>query len=50
MFGGLGVILFSMLIGAPPFPSPQTSNTGFDYIVNGRVKDVLLHWKSLSDN
>merc|ERR1712048_314723 len=36
-----------MLIGAPPFPMPVPTNPAFNFIVNGRLKDVLKHWKRL---
>jgi len=43
----MGVMLFMMLIGAPPFPMPSPQNHAFNFIVNGRLKDVLKHWKRL---
>merc|ERR1719242_427617 len=43
----LGVMLFMMLIGAPPFPMPTPTNPAFNFVVNGRLKDVLKHWKRL---
>mmetsp|Transcript_50876 Transcript_50876/g.45662 ORF Transcript_50876/g.45662 Transcript_50876/m.45662 type:complete len:514 (-) Transcript_50876:102-1643(-) len=43
----LGVMLFMMLIGAPPYQIPSPSNPAFKFIVNGRLKDVLKHWKRL---
>jgi len=43
----LGVMLFMMLIGAPPYGAPLSSNPAFNFIVNGRLRDVLKHWKRL---
>jgi serine/threonine protein kinase len=43
----LGVMLFMMLIGAPPYQLPSPSNPAFNFIVNGRLRDVLKHWKRL---
>eukprot|EP01083_Nonionella_stella_P138646 421932_1 len=43
----LGVMLFMMLIGAPPYQAPQSQNAAFNYFVNGRCADVLKHWKRL---
>jgi len=43
----LGVMLFMMLIGAPPYQAPQPQNAAFKYIISGRVADVLKHWKRL---
>eukprot|EP01084_Bolivina_argentea_P080246 145401_1 len=35
----LGVMLFMMLIGAPPYQIPSASNPAFNFIVNGRLRD-----------
>eukprot|EP01083_Nonionella_stella_P082850 228829_1 len=43
----LGVMLFMMLIGAPPYQAPQPQNAAFNYFVSGRIGDVLKHWKRL---
>jgi len=43
----LGVMLFMMLIGAPPYQAPQPQNAAFGYFVSGRIADVLKHWKRL---
>jgi len=43
----LGVTLFMMLIGAPPYQAPQPQNAAFKYIISGRVADVLKHWRRL---
>jgi len=43
----LGVMLFMMLIGAPPYDVPTTNNPAFSFILNGRLEDVLKHWKRL---
>merc|ERR1719295_1192579 len=43
----LGVMLFMMLIGAPPYQIASTSNPAFNFIVSGRLRDVLKHWKRL---
>jgi len=44
----LGVMLFMMLVGAPPYKAPQLQVPAFKYIMDGRVSDVLKHWKRLS--
>ncbi|ETO34522.1 ser/thr protein kinase [Reticulomyxa filosa] len=43
----LGVMLFMMLVGAPPYQVPDPSNPAFRFLVNGRLRDVLVHWKRL---
>ena len=43
----LGVMLFMMLIGAPPYEFPSPHNMAFHYIMQGRMADVLIHWKRL---
>jgi len=43
----LGVILFMMLIGAPPYEVPSSSCPAFFYVVNGHLRQVLQHWKRL---
>jgi len=43
----IGVMLFMMLIGAPPYQVPKRSNPAFNFIVKGRLGDVLKHWKRL---
>eukprot|EP01083_Nonionella_stella_P272454 923896_1 len=43
----LGVMLFMMLIGAPPYQLPTPTNPAFNFIINGRLRDVLKHWKRL---
>merc|ERR1712176_1754599 len=40
-------MLFMMLIGAPPFPMASPTNPAFKFVVNGRLRDVLKHWKRL---
>ena len=40
-------MLFMMLIGAPPYQAPQPQNAAFDLFINGKVGDVLKHWKRL---
>ena len=40
-------MLFMMLIGAPPYQVPKRSNPAFNFIVKGRLGDVLKHWKRL---
>merc|ERR1719361_1574759 len=37
-----------MLVGAPPYKAPQPQVAAFKYIIEGRVADVLKHWKRLS--
>eukprot|EP01083_Nonionella_stella_P070867 189890_1 len=36
----LGVMLFMMLIGAPPYQLPTPTNPAFNFIINGRLRDV----------
>jgi len=36
-----------MLVGAPPYEFPNPTNPAFRFIISGRLKDVLLHWKRL---
>jgi len=43
----LGVMLFMMLIGAPPYKAPSKTNPAFNFIIQGRILDVLKHWKRL---
>ncbi len=43
----LGVMLFMMLIGSPPFKGPSLSLTAFQYIIAGRTRDILIHWKRM---
>jgi len=43
----LGVMLFMMLCGAPPYTKPTLKDPAFKYIIKGRLKDVLSHWKRL---
>merc|ERR1712176_1156065 len=43
----LGVMLFMMLTGAPPYPVPQRSNAAFRYMIEGHMEQVLKHWKRL---
>eukprot|EP00475_Leptophrys_vorax_P021643 TRINITY_DN293_c0_g1_i1.p1 TRINITY_DN293_c0_g1~~TRINITY_DN293_c0_g1_i1.p1 ORF type:complete len:310 (-),score=82.73 TRINITY_DN293_c0_g1_i1:36-965(-) len=41
----LGVILFVILSGFPPFDRPAVSDMRFSYIVNGHLKVLLKRWK-----
>jgi len=43
----LGVMLFMMLIGAPPYEVPTSTCPAFFYVVNGHLRKVLQHWKRL---
>jgi len=43
----LGVMLFMMLVGAPPYEAPNPRNPAFHYIINGHLRTVLQHWKRL---
>eukprot|EP01084_Bolivina_argentea_P010566 19689_1 len=44
----LGVMLFMMLVGAPPYKLPtETEDAAFRYIINGMLEDVLKHWRRL---
>jgi len=41
----LGVILFVILSGFPPFDRPAVSDMRFSYILNGHMKVLLKRWK-----
>jgi len=43
----LGVMLFMMLVGAPPYEFPNPTNPAFRFIISGRLRDVLAHWRRL---
>jgi len=43
----LGVMLFVMLVGAPPYECPSLTNPAFRFIISGHLRDVLAHWKRL---
>jgi len=48
----LGVMLFMMLVGAPPFPEARFARRGgrrgtFDYIMGGHMVAVLKQWRRL---
>jgi tRNA A-37 threonylcarbamoyl transferase component Bud32 len=41
----LGVVLFIMLAGFPPFDRPAVSDMRFSYIMNGHLQVLLKRWK-----
>lgn len=41
----LGVILFVLLTGAPPYAIPLNSDSGFRIIMEGKLADLLEAWK-----
>ena len=43
----LGVMLFMMLVGAPPYKRATQRDAAFNYIINGMLEDVLKHWRRL---
>ena len=43
----MGVMLYMMLICAPPYEIPQLTCVAFKYLVNGRLREMLAHWKRL---
>merc|ERR1712228_40063 len=43
----LGVMLFMMLVGAPPYKRANQRDAAFNYIISGMLEDVLKHWKRL---
>jgi len=43
----LGVMLFMMLAGAPPYEIPNNTNPAFRFIIGGRLREVLTHWRRL---
>eukprot|EP01084_Bolivina_argentea_P015960 29899_1 len=44
----LGPTLFMMLIGSPPYKKPALTDAAFNFIINGRIGDVLKHWKRMT--
>eukprot|EP01084_Bolivina_argentea_P245733 411347_1 len=44
----LGVILFILLIGAPPYTKPSKKDMSFNFIIKGKLNVILLHWKRLN--
>eukprot|EP01084_Bolivina_argentea_P023729 44322_1 len=44
----LGVSLFMMLIGAPPYQIPNGFDAAFILIKNNRIKDLLRNWNRLN--
>jgi len=40
----LGVVLFMMTIGAPPFKKPSRKEYGFDSVINGRMDELIAGW------
>lgn len=45
----LGVILFIIATGAPPFATPDRSDPRFMYIYSGKLVDLLRHWGMLDN-
>ena len=43
----IGVMLYMMLIGAPPYELPELTCVKFKYLINGRLRAMLKHWKRL---
>ena len=43
----MGVMLYMMLIGAPAYKVPQLTDIPFKFLVNGRLREMLTHWKRL---
>jgi len=41
----LGVMLFMLLVGYPPYATPQQNNRAFEYIIRGHLEFVLKHWR-----
>lgn len=45
----LGVMLFLMLVGAPPYKLPAVSDKRYEYIISGRLDQLLRVWKKVID-
>ena len=43
----LGILLFMMLIGSPPYTNPTLNTPAFNLMISGRTDDVLIHWKRI---
>ena len=43
----MGVMLYMMLICAPHYEIPQLTHVPFKFLVNGRLREMLTHWKRL---
>ena len=41
----LGVVLFSMLVGSPPYNKPIDSDPAYLYIKNGIIDQLLFQWE-----
>jgi serine/threonine protein kinase len=41
----IGVVLYIMCTGAPPYELPTKSDPRFNYIMSGRILDLLKHFK-----
>jgi len=44
----LGVVLFTMLVGFPPYAQPSTADKRFEMIINGNLANIMAMW-GLSD-
>jgi len=44
----LGVVLFTMLVGFPPYSQPSTADKRFEMIINGNLVNIMTMW-GLSD-
>lgn len=45
----LGVMLFLILVGAPPYKLPSISDKRYEYIISGRLDQLLRVWKKAID-
>jgi len=46
----MGVILFMMLVGSPPFEKPSESDRAFRWVTGGKLRKLLYFWeRDLSD-
>jgi len=43
----LGVMLFSMLVGAPLYKLPDLSDLEFKFVITGHLQDLLVQWRRL---
>lgn len=43
----LGVMLFMLLVGCPPYSTPRASDQAFSFIFRGELQFVLRHWRRL---
>merc|ERR1712154_288744 len=40
----MGIVLFMMCIGAPPFKRPSKKDYGFELVINGKMDELISSW------